>query len=107
MRWSTSCERETLVNGRFAYSTQGTSSDGPYRSVAYLSFNQIKWAWRWSIQNISSRGIEGAFMTGTLEALVLARVIHGTSKVSALLSESVILTGLCANQDGRIFFGRI
>jgi hypothetical protein len=50
----------------------GLATGGPNLTVTDLDFNRVKRARRWSIKNVAGGNVEGAFMTGTFEALMIA-----------------------------------
>src|SRR5215213_8867018 len=81
------------------FAAHGPPGHCPDLSVASLNLDNIKRSGRWPIKNVAGRGVKRTFMTGTLETLLIARVVNRTTQVSTLLPVSVIGAVSGANQN--------
>src|SRR5438105_12718976 len=84
-------ESKSRAESNCMFISCGLSAQRPHSAVANFNFDHIQRARRRTVQNVSRRGIESAFVTWTLESLMLARVIHRTREVRALLAVRVVL----------------
>jgi hypothetical protein len=89
------------------FDTRGLATDGPNLAVPRLDCDGVEGTRRWTIKNLARRGVESAFVTRTLEALVIARIVNGTTQVRALLTVSVIGAVRSADQDRGVFLSGI
>src|SRR5215208_7201663 len=99
--------RRVVLKSACMFAARGLPRHCPDLSVASLNLDSIKRSWRWPIKNVAGRCVKRTFMTGTLETLLIARVVTGTTQVSTLLPVSVIGAVSCANQNRGVIGTRI
>src|SRR5215208_1605563 len=91
--------RRVVLKSACMFAARGLPRHCPDLSVASFNRDNIKRSRRWSIKNVAGRGVKRTFMTGTLETLLIARVVNRTTQVSTLLPVSVIDAISGANQN--------